>query len=124
LKIAEPFADKILDPEDPGIPAATYPNLKTYPAKAYNPGNQNWYLNRVSVFQTNQTPYAWQVANFTKPKKESLVIYEVLIRDIFESGNRNYQTLIDTIPYFKKLGINAIELMPAFEYPSGSGRGV
>ena len=123
LKIAEPFADKILDPEDTGIPSSTYPNLKAYPAKAYNSGSANWYKNRVAVFQTNQTPYQWQVTNFSKPKKESLIIYEVLIRDIFESGNRNYQTLIDTIPYFKRLGINAIELMPVMEFNGNTSWG-
>jgi 1,4-alpha-glucan branching enzyme len=113
LRIAEPYADKILDPEDQYIPAATYPNLKPYPAKALS---STWYNNRVSVFQTNQSTYAWQVTNFVKPKKESLVIYELLLRDFFEAGKRNYQTLIDTIPYFKKLGINAIELMPIMEF--------
>lgn len=113
LKIAEPFADKILDPEDQYISSATYLNLKPYPAKALSP---EWYSNRVSVFQTNQQPYVWQSTNYERPKKESLVIYELLLRDFFGSGKRNYQTLIDTLSYFKKLGINAIELMPVMEY--------
>jgi glycosidase len=113
LKIAEPFTDKILDPDDQYILQATYPNLKPYPAKALS---ANWYNNRVSVFQTNQTAYAWQNLNFQKPKRESLVIYELLLRDFFEDGKRNYQTLIDTISYFKKLGVNAIQLMPIMEF--------
>lgn len=113
LKIAEPFADKILDPDDQYIPEASYPNLKSYPAKALS---GTWYNNRVSVFQTNQSAYAWQELNFQKPKKESLVVYELLLRDFFGNGNRNYQTLIDTIPYFRKLGINAIQLMPIMEF--------
>jgi 1,4-alpha-glucan branching enzyme len=113
LRLADPFADKILDPEDQYIPTESYPNLKTYPSKALS---AEWYKNRVSVFQTNQTPYAWQTLNFQRPKKESLVIYELLLRDFFDNGKRNYQTLIDTLPYFKKLGINAIELMPVMEF--------
>jgi 1,4-alpha-glucan branching enzyme len=113
LKIAEPFADKILDPDDQYIPQATYPNLKPYPAKALS---NTWYNNRVSVFQTNQTQFAWQELDFQKPKKESLVIYELLLRDFFEDGKRNYQTLIDTISYFKRLGVNAIQLMPIMEF--------
>lgn len=113
LKIAEPFADKILDPDDQYIPAASYPNLKTYPTKARS---SKWYENRVSVFQTNQPEYEWQVTNFEKPKKESLVVYELLLRDFFGSGNRNYQTLIDTLSYLKRLGVNAIELMPVMEF--------
>jgi 1,4-alpha-glucan branching enzyme len=113
LRIADPFADKILDPEDQYIPATSYPNLKTYPAKARS---SKWYEQRVSVFQTNQPEYEWQVTNFVKPKKESLVVYELLLRDFFGSGNRNYQTLIDTLSYLKKLGVNAIELMPVMEF--------
>jgi 1,4-alpha-glucan branching enzyme len=113
LRIAEPFADKILDPDDQYIPAASYPNLKTYPEKARS---SKWYEQRVSIFQTNQPEYDWQVTNFVKPKKESLVVYELLLRDFFDQGNRNYQNLIDTISYFKKLGVNAIELMPVMEF--------
>lgn len=113
LRIADPFADKILDPDDQYIPAASYPNLKPYPEKARS---SKWYEQRVSVFQTNQPEYEWQVTNFVKPKKESLVIYELLVRDFFGSGNRNYQTLIDTLSYLKRLGVNAIELMPVMEF--------
>lgn len=113
LRVADPYADKILDPDDQYIPAATYPGLMTYPAKATS---SKWYENRVSVLQTNQSAYNWKVPAFNPPKKESLVIYELLIRDLFASGKRNYQSLIDTISYFKRLGINAIELMPITEF--------
>lgn len=113
VKIADPYSDKILDPDDQYIPAGTYPGLMTYPAKALS---SKWYENRVAIFQTGQLAYNWKVKNFKAPKKESLVIYEALIRDLFASGKRNYQTLIDTISYFKRLGINAIELMPVTEF--------
>lgn len=111
--IADPYADKILDPDDQYIPPTTYPNLKPYPAKALSPF---WYFNRVSVFQTNQTPYVWRSTSYVQPPKENLVIYELLIRDFFDAANRNYQSLIDTLSYFKRLGINAIELMPIMEF--------
>ncbi|MFM8849579.1 MAG: alpha-amylase family glycosyl hydrolase, partial [Cytophagales bacterium] len=111
--IADPFADKILDPDDSFIPVATFPNLKTFPAKALS---DKWYFNRVSVIQTGQTPYVWQTTNFQKPPKEKLIIYELHIRDFFDTGKKNYQTLIDTLSYFKRLGINAIELMPITEF--------
>ena len=120
LKIAEPFADKILDPEDQYIPDESYPNLKAYPEEALT---STWYFNRVAVFQTNQEPYQWQNPEFEKPKKESLVIYELLIRDFFDFGNRNYQNLIDTISYLKRLGVNAIELMPVMEFNGNEGWG-
>jgi 1,4-alpha-glucan branching enzyme len=113
LRIADPFADKILDPDDQYIPTTSYPNLKTFPAKALS---ANWYENRVAVFQTDQPAYEWQVTDFEKPKKEGLVVYELLIRDYFDTGNRNYQNLIDTLTYLKRLGVNAIELMPVMEF--------
>jgi glycosidase len=40
----------------------------------------------------------------------------LLIRDFFGSDGRTYQNLIDTIGYFKRLGVNAIELMPIMEF--------
>jgi len=114
LKLADPYADKILDYfDDPYIPATTYPSLKAYPAKAVS---DKWYFNRVAVLQTGQTPYPWVVTNFSKPPKEKLVIYELLIRDYFDSNSRNYQHLIDTLTYLKRLGVNAIELMPITEF--------
>lgn len=113
IRISDPFADKILDTEDASIPAESYPNLKTFPAKAVS---DKWYFNRASVLQTGQIPYVWQTANYQKPAKEKLVIYELHIRDFFGAGKKNYQSLIDTIKYFKRLGVNAIELMPITEF--------
>ncbi len=113
LRLADPYSDKILDPDDSFIPAAAYPSLKSFPAKAVS---DKWYFNRLAVLQTGQTPYTWQVANFQKPAKEKLVIYELLVRDFFGSNSRNYQSLIDTLSYFKRLGVNAIELMPFTEF--------
>lgn len=113
LFIADPYADKILDPDDQFIPAAVYPNLKPFPQQRRS---ENWYFNRISVFQTGQTPYAWQVPNFQRPPKEKLVIYELLIRDFFGEQGRSYQNLIDTIGYIKRLGANAIHLMPIMEF--------
>lgn len=113
LKIADPYADKILDPDDAYIPASAYPGLKPYPAKAVS---DQWYFNRLAVLQTNRQPYEWVVPHFEKPAKEELIIYELLVRDFFSDGARNYQNLIDTLGYLKRLGINAIELMPVMEF--------
>lgn len=104
VKVADPFSTTILAERDSSIPTSTYPNLPSYPA-----GQQR----EVTVLQTAQTPYNWQVTNFNKPKKEDLIVYEVLIRDF--DADRNYQDLIDKIDYFKNLNINAIELMPVME---------
>lgn len=114
LKIADPYAEKILDPNsDSFINAVTYPNLKAYPAGKTT--------GIVSVFQTIKTPYAWQVNNFQRPKKTDLVIYELLIRDFV--ATHNYQTLIDTLSYLQNLGVNAIELMPVNEFENNESWG-
>ncbi len=113
LFLADPYADKILDPDDQYIPATVYPDLKAYPQKALQ---TKWYFNRVSVFQTNQIPYQWKTVNYERPRKENLVIYEVLIRDFFGPNAKTYASLTDTLEYFKRLGVNAIELMPIMEF--------
>ena len=111
--VADPYADKILDPDDRFIPAEAYPGLKPFPEKAIK---EPWYFNRAAVIQTAQQPYNWQTQDFEKPEKKNLVIYELLVRDFFASGERHYQNLIDTLSYLKRLGINAIELMPITEF--------
>jgi 1,4-alpha-glucan branching enzyme len=113
VKTADPYSTLVLSPyDDPWIPASSYPNLPAYPA-----GQQF----EVTVLKTGQTPYNWQVTNFTKPEKEKLVIYEVLVRD-FDAA-RNYQSIIDKIDYFKNLKINAIELMPIMEFEGNESWG-
>lgn len=120
IYVADPFADKILDPDDQYIPTSVYPALKQFPQEILD---ANWYNNRVSVLQTNQTPYNWQVTDFVKPEKESLIVHEVLIRDFFGNGERSYENLIDTLSYFKRLGVNAIQLMPIMEFNGNEGWG-
>ncbi|HEY0057784.1 MAG TPA: alpha-amylase family glycosyl hydrolase [Flavisolibacter sp.] len=108
LKIADPYAQKILDPynnNDGNISAATYPGLKPYPA-----GQSGI----VSLLQTAATPYTWGVPSFTRPDKRGLVIYELLLRDFIAA--HDWKTLRDTLGYLKRLGINAIELLPFNEF--------
>ncbi|WP_426486598.1 alpha-amylase family glycosyl hydrolase [Flavobacterium sp. 2] len=113
VKVADPYSTLVLSPyDDSGIPVASYPNLPAYPA------GQNF---EVTVLKTGQTPYNWQVTNFTKPEKDKLVVYEVLVRDF--DAKKNYQTLIDRIDYFKTLKINAIELMPVMEFEGNESWG-
>ncbi|MDC9721137.1 MAG: alpha-amylase family glycosyl hydrolase [Urechidicola sp.] len=113
VKTADPFSTLVLSPfDDPWIPSASYPNIPTYPA-----GQER----EVTVLQTGQTPYNWVVTNFAKPKKEDLIVYEVLIRDF--DADRNFQDLIDKIDYFKNLNINAIQLMPIMEFEGNESWG-
>ncbi len=113
VKIADPYSTLVLSPfDDPSIPSSTYPNLPSYPS-----GQER----EVTVLQTGKTPYNWQVTNFSKPKKEDLIIYEVLIRDF--DADRNFQDIIDKISYFKNLNINAIEFMPIMEFEGNESWG-
>ncbi|MBS1738441.1 MAG: T9SS type A sorting domain-containing protein [Bacteroidetes bacterium] len=106
LKIADPYAEKILDPyNDQYISAATYPGLKTFPVGTSGV---------VSELQTAAVPYNWKVPNFSRPDKRNLIIYELLVRDFV--ANHNWNTLRDTLNYLKNLGINAIEIMPFNEF--------
>ena len=113
IYIADPYADKILDPDDRFIDENIYPGLKTFPEEGLVP---QWYFNRLSIMQTGQETFTWQNDNYQRPDKEHLVIYELLIRDFFGPGQESFQNLIDTLSYFKSLGINTIELMPVTEF--------
>jgi hypothetical protein len=115
VKTADPYSTLVLSPnDDPGISALTYPNLPAYPV-----GQER----EVTVLQTGQVAFNWSSAttNFVKPEKEKLVVYEVLVRDF--DANRNYQSLIDRIDYFKNLKINAIQLMPVMEFEGNESWG-
>ncbi|WP_047550605.1 alpha-amylase family glycosyl hydrolase [Psychroserpens sp. Hel_I_66] len=113
VKTADPFSTLVLSPfDDPFISPATYPNLPEYPI-----GQDR----EVTVLQTGQTAYNWQVDDFTPPNEEDLIVYEVLVRDF--DADRNYQDLIDKIDYFKNLNINAIQLMPVMEYEGNESWG-
>jgi 1,4-alpha-glucan branching enzyme len=107
LTIADPYAQKVLDPaNDPFITAATYPGLKPYPTGKTT--------GIVSVLQTAEPTYTWQLPNFSKPDKRNLLVYELLVRDFV--ANHDWKTVKDSIGYLKKLGINAIEVMPFNEF--------
>ena len=114
LRIYDPYTEEILDQSnDPYIPSTVYPNLKLYPVGKTT--------NLVSILQTGQSPFNWKVNQFNRPSKEKLVIYELLIRDFVST--HSYKTLTDTLSYFKKLGVNAIELMPISEFEGNSSWG-
>ncbi|RYZ54459.1 MAG: 1,4-alpha-glucan-branching protein, partial [Chitinophagaceae bacterium] len=107
IRIPDPYAEKILDPfNDQYIPSATYPGLKAYPAGKTT--------GMVGVLQTAQPAYNWSVNSFNRPDKKGLVIYELLLRDFLAA--HDWKTLKDTLSYLKRLGVNAIELMPFNEF--------
>jgi 1,4-alpha-glucan branching enzyme len=108
IRIGDPYADKVSDPfnDQEIISQNRHPGLLPYPS-----GKTEF---QATYLQTGQVPYAWKNSNFTKPKPEELVIYELLVRDFDQK--RTYQAVIDRLDYLKDLGINAIELMPVGEF--------
>lgn len=114
LKLADPFTTKVLDEQnDKYIPETVYPDLKAFPSE-YTSG-------LASVLTTTPHIYEWKVQNFQVPEKEKLVIYEVLIRDFTDNGD--IKTITDTLDYFVRLGVNAIELMPINEFEGNDSWG-
>ncbi len=113
LKVADPYARKILDPaNDQYIPASVYPNLKAYPTAQSG---------IVSVLQATPAAYTWKIPSFTRPAQKNLVIYELLVRDFV--ATHSYQTLTDTLNYIANLGVNAIELLPVNEFEGNDSWG-
>jgi 1,4-alpha-glucan branching enzyme len=113
FKIADPYSYKVLEEfSDAGINPNIYPNLIDYPDQTH--GN-------VSVYETDMEEYQWQVQNYQRPLKEDLIIYELLIRDF--SFRKSFSSVIDSLDYLQKLGINAIKLMPIMEFEGNDSWG-
>ena len=114
IRMGDPFSHKVLSPwNDQYISGSVYPNLKEYPHGKTN--------HMVSVMQTGQEPYDWQAVNYQRPDQAELIIYELVIRDFLEDGT--YSTLADTLDYLKRLGVNAIELMPVSNFDGNDSWG-
>ena len=114
LKIADPYTEKVLDPDnDKYIASYTNDYVSKYPAGKTT--------GIVSTFKANANPYNWSHPSITKPAKNNLVIYELLLRDFLRQNN--YQTLKDTVNYLSNLGINAIELLPINEFEGNNSWG-
>src|SRR5690625_2802972 len=108
LRIADPYANKISDPDyDKEIPASIYPDLISYPIGKTT--------EIAMVVSTAEDSYQWKIDNFRRADIEDLVIYELLLRDFREK--RSLKGAMDKLLYLKSLGVNALELSPstAFE---------
>lgn len=114
VKVADPYSSLILDPwNDKYIDSQTFPNMPAYPAGLTT--------GIVSSFMMNPSGYSWQSANFTPAATAKLNIYEVHLRDFL--AKHDFKTLADTIGYFKRLGINTVELMPVNEFEGNNSWG-
>ncbi len=114
IKIADPYSELILDETNDGsIPL----QLNSVPASF--PKGQT--AGHVSIFKTQKEAFPWQATSFVAPEVEELVIYEMLMRDFLK--DHSFQSLKDTLPYLKRLGINAIEVMPVSEFENNQSWG-
>lgn len=105
--MADPYSELVLDPwNDQYISSSVYPNIPAYPSdKAQG---------IVSVFQMQKPVFNWQYDTYSRPDQAKLNVYELLIRDF--TTEHTYASVLDTLNYLKRLGINAIELMPVLEF--------
>ncbi|TNF39579.1 MAG: T9SS type A sorting domain-containing protein [Bacteroidetes bacterium] len=114
IKIADPYAEKILDPwNDKFISAEIYPGLIAYPEGKTE--------GIVSVLNPGQEPFAWEIENFMVPEKEKLVIYELLVRDFM--AEHTYKAVREKLDYLEDLRINVLELMPVNEFEGNESWG-
>lgn len=113
IRLADAYTTKVLDPDnDQYIHASTYDESLTYPK-----GGRGI----VSTFNTQPEQYSWAVADFQMPVHESMLIYELHLRDFTETGD--LEGAMAKLPYLKELGINAIELMPVQEFDGNDSWG-
>ena len=114
MRIADPYSTVILDQNnDQYINNTTYPNLPAYPTGKTE--------HSVTLLRTGDTAFNWQIANFQKPKKTDLVIYELLIRDF--DALHSFDAVKNRLDYLEELGINAIEFMPLNEFDNNESWG-
>jgi len=70
----------------------------------------------------NNTSFDWGSVQFDMPTWNKLVIYELHIGtfNVKTKGKPgDFYSAIEKLPYLKDLGINAVEIMPPFEFPGG-----
>ncbi|MEM1215195.1 MAG: alpha-amylase family glycosyl hydrolase [Bacteroidota bacterium] len=114
IRVADPYSTLVLDAwNDPFIPEVTFPDLPEYPADQPN--------GIMSLLRPGAPEYDWQNDDYVVPEKENLIIYELLMRDFIE--RHDYQTLLDTLDYLERLGVNAVEFMPVNEFEGNNSWG-
>lgn len=106
IRIADPYAEKISSPFDDSeiITDGRYPELIPFPGEKTSEA--------AGFLSTTKVEFQWD--EFTRPAKEDLIIYELLIRDFTEE--RTFEAVIDRLDYLQELGINALQLMPVMEF--------
>lgn len=110
IKIADPYATIVLDPSN-----------DRFINNNYFPGFPTGASGLVTAYKFEGHNFTWTDQNFDQPEKTDLNIYELLMRDFLAS--HSYEDLRDTLPYLKRLGINAVQLMPVQEFEGNDSWG-
>lgn len=85
-------------------------------------GQEDWHVeNQKCRFTVGADPFPWTDQEWQQPVMEDLIIYEMVVRDF--TPQKDFDGLIEKLDYLQELGINAIELMPVWEFPGGSSWG-
>ncbi|MDE6629337.1 MAG: hypothetical protein K2K36_08210, partial [Muribaculaceae bacterium] len=124
--VADPYARLVLDPDDATIPAGCFDSMPEYPSRSVPAGTV------LAVYRGDSDSYSWDSAtlNFQAPDSRSMTVYELLIRDFSGDGSDQggkrfgtFRSAIQHIPYLKRLGVNAVELMPVMEFSGNNSWG-
>lgn len=118
INVADPYAHLILDPwNDKYINQGVtrYPNLKEFPAELSG-------TFPIAVFDGTGDGFKWQNNNsYTIPKKENLIVYELLLRDF--TTEQSLDAARAKLGHLKSLGVNAVELLPIMEFDGNNSWG-
>ncbi|MDE6311660.1 MAG: hypothetical protein K2L96_07595 [Muribaculaceae bacterium] len=120
-KVADPYAELVLDCySDKWLDPNVWPDMPQYPYELFNDVMLAVYRGDLNT--------SYKFSDFTIPEHESLVIYEMLLRDFTgtdgeANANGTVRQAIAKIPYIKNLGFNAVELMPIMEFNGNNSWG-
>ena len=114
LRIADPYSEFILEPEyTDALPKNVYPDQIQYP--------KHFTTFDVSVLDKRDNTYNWNTKSYQIAKPSELNIYEALVRDF--SFEHRFKSIIDSLDYLQRLGINALQLMPINEFQGNDSWG-
>lgn len=125
-KVGDPYAHLVLDYNSDkwmkDIATNPFPDRPEYPNDKVNESEGVM----LAVYKGDLDDYNWKVNNFKIADPNSLVIYELLVRDFTGENKKADGTLrlaMEKIPYLKKLGVTAIELLPIMEFDGNNSWG-
>jgi 1,4-alpha-glucan branching enzyme len=74
-----------------------------------------------ALIEVGRKPFVWRHDAWQRPAFNELIIYELHVGDFTPQGT--FQGVIEKLDYLRDLGVNALELMPMFEFAGEEGWG-